>query len=124
MLNILVDESYAFDFLSILDVKLNRHNDGCTQMYKDKVVQALEQQLGKELVGQILKSDEYRRCIDANDAMFNLVDAAKQDTVSAREVDYGNYARCEAKKALQLKFFGSSTSEVKTGYDQYRKEER
>ena len=39
-------------------------------------------------------------CVDANEKMFNLVDKAKRDEVTAKEVDYGNYERCEAKKKL------------------------
>lgn len=122
MLNILVDESYAFDFISILDVKLRRFpyvkqvND-----QRDIIVNSLKMQLGESLMNEILSSDEYKACIDANEIMFDLVDKAKKDEVTAQDVDYGNYRRCEAKKRLQMKFFNSGNVEIKTGYDKYER---
>ncbi len=121
MLNILVDEAYAFDFLSILDVKLSKHYAEQTKRYRECVNNMLKKQLGDRLVDQILNSNEYAACIAANNNMFELVDKAKKDIVTAREVDYGNYERCKAKNALQIKFFGSTGTEVKTGYDTYIK---
>lgn len=123
MLNILVDESYAFDFLSILDVKLAKHNDEKTQKYKDEVIKFLTMQLSNDLVKQILNSNEYQECIAANEKMFDLVDDAKTDKVTAQEVDKGNYVRCLAKNALQLKFFNTSSTEIKTGYDKYSRKD-
>ena len=40
-------------------------------------------QLGESLMNEILSSDEYKACIDANEIMFDLVDKAKKDEVTA-----------------------------------------
>lgn len=122
MLNILVDESYAFDFISILDVKIKRSPEVKESKYqRDIIVSSLKTQLDQHLVDEILKSDEYEDCIRANDKMFDLVDRAKRDEVTAQDVDRGNYERCEAKKKLQMKFFNTESTEMKTGYEKYER---
>lgn len=121
MLYIDVDEGYAFDFLSILDVKkMKLGTSPSTEEYWNRVYVNLCDEIGKSTVDLILKSPEYASCVDANSKMFDLVDLAKADKVTARESDRGNYARCEAKKALQKKFFGNDISEIKIGYDTYK----
>lgn len=123
MLYIDVDEGYAFDFLSILDVKkIKLGANAATEEYWNSVYENLCDELGNPIVDAILKSPEYAVCVDANSKMFDLVDLAKTDKVTARESDRGNYARCEAKKALQKKFFGNDISEIKIGYETYEKE--
>ena len=79
----------------------------------------LKKQLGNELVESILASNEYSRCVEANSKMFDLVNLAKNDEVTAQEVDHGNFMRCKAKQMLQEKFFSQSNTEIKTGYGIY-----
>lgn len=123
MLSILVDESYAFDFISILDVKLKKYPSlSKVKRQRDYIIDSLKTQIGAQIVDDILSSREYMMCIDANDAMFDLVDKAKRDEVTAQDVDRGNYKRCEAKRRLQLKFFNIDSFEIKIGYEKYKEE--
>jgi hypothetical protein len=119
---LIVDESYAFDYLSILHVKcdidnynLQNHSnfDICKKILKD--------QLG-HLFDTIFKSKEYLDCYNANYETFQAVNSAKKDLVPASYVDKCNFKRHQAKIQLQLKYFGSNLTETKIGYEIYEKE--
>jgi len=106
MINISVDEGYAYDFFSILGVKFLR---GLVSL---DVVQdcyfSIEQQVGSELHAKIVASEEYTRLLNLNDDTFDAVNRAKIDTIRASEVHELNHQRYLAKKALQEKFFPES----------------
>jgi len=112
MLNLVVDEGYAYDFLSILYVKLIKNICNET-LYKQYFTQ-IESQVGTNLHKLIINSKEYKDCIQINEDIFNMVNLAKSDQVSASTVHNLNYKRYTAKINLQKIWFPSSqTTEVK-----------
>ena len=118
MISLLVDEAYAFDYLSILEIKakisdqfISNYNDCCEH---------IKLQLSSDF-NTIINSEEYLNLICANQKTFNMVDKAKFNKCSAQDVDKCNYERYKAKVALQKKFFNKSLSEQKIGYEIYKK---
>jgi len=117
MINILVDEAYAFDYLSILEVKKQKSsisNDAWVNCYIH-----LQNQFDNEKWLCIMNSKEYENMIKANELTFDAVDKAKNNEVTAQHVDYCNYQRHTAKQNFQKKFFTSDLSELKIGYEKY-----
>jgi hypothetical protein len=117
MINLKVDEAYAFDYLSILYIKRN-HSDLALNSWID-CGEVLKSQLNIELYDSIINSPEYNLMIQANQKTFEMVDLAKEDKCTARDVDKCNFERYKAKINLQNKFFKKSVSEVKIGYEKY-----
>ena len=118
MITLIVDESYAFDFLSILEVKYEYKK---LPQLAGSILQCkahLKEQL-KDLFDVIMQSNEYKNLYEANKNTFKVVDLAKTDDVKASDVDYSNLLRCQARNQLQEKFFSSKNSEVKFGYERY-----
>lgn len=117
MINILVDEAYAFDYLSILEIKKNKKLDSYNswiQCYK-----YLQDQFDNEKWISMIYSKEYKEILKANELTFDAVDKAKNNEVTAKDVDYCNYMRFLAKQSFQKKFFISNLSEQKIGYEKY-----
>jgi len=117
MINILVDEAYAFDYLSILEVKKQKSsisNDAWANCYIH-----LQNQFDNEKWLYIINSKEYENMIKANELTFDAVDKAKNNEVTAQYVDNCNYQRHAAKQNFQKKFFTSDLSELKIGYEKY-----
>ena len=119
MINLSVDEAYAFDYLSILFIKKGM-SESAYKTWNDCSIY-LNNQIENQLFNEIINSDEYVRMIEANQKTFNMVDLAKEDKCSARDVDMCNYERYKAKINLQNKFFGNKVSEFKIGYEKYEK---
>jgi hypothetical protein len=117
MIKIQVDEAYAFDMLSILEVKYEKKS---TQQNLDnlhELSQSIENQVGAGKFFDILNSDEYESLYHTNVVLFDLIDDIKRgEDISAKEVDDLNYLRWEYKNGIQKKFFGKETGEVKIGY--------
>jgi hypothetical protein len=112
MLNLIVDEGYAYDFLSILHVKVIKKI--CDENLYKKYFSQIELQVGVHLHKLITNSKEYKDCIQINEDIFNMVDLAKSDQVSASTVHNLNYKRYNAKITLQKTWFPSSqTTEAK-----------
>jgi hypothetical protein len=99
-----LDAGYVFDYFSILDVK--KEHGLNVSGHLNETFHLLAGQLGFERLGKILKSAEYKELFKANDEVFNAVDLARRNKIEANEVDKLNTKRFEAKKNLQLKFFG------------------
>ena len=117
MISIEVDEAYAFDYLSILQVKKQKSylsNDTWRKCYMH-----LQNQFDPEKWLLMINSDEYKNMIKANELTFDAVDKAKNNGVTAQHVDYCNYQRHAAKQNFQKKFFTSDLSELKIGYEKY-----
>lgn len=117
MINLLVDEAYAFDYLSILEVKKQKSsisNDAWAKCYA-----YLQNQFDNEKWLHMIHSKEYENMIKANELTFIAVDRAKNNEVTAQHVDYCNYQRHTAKQNFQKKFFTSDLSELKIGYEKY-----
>lgn len=119
MINLNVDEAYAFDYLSILFIKRERNPNSFDAW--NNCSNFLKNQLGDELFNSIINSKEYSDMIDANLKTFNMVDLAKEDKCTARDVDVCNYERYKAKINLQNSFFDNKITEVKIGYEKYEK---
>lgn len=119
MINLLVDEAYAFDYLSILEVKKEKNPQNYNtwlQCYK-----ILSDQFDPKKWSLMINSEEYKQMIVANLHTFEAVDKAKRDEVSAKYVDECNYERYVAKQKFQSKFFDSKLCEQKIGYEVYSK---
>ena len=118
MVNLLVDEAFAFDYLAILKLKADKG-----YMDKDATWDSfnyVKEQVGEKLFNKIIKSDQFKNLYDANSVTFDAVDAAKEDKMLASEVDKTNYFRMVAKKELQRHFFNTELQEVKIGYERLK----
>jgi hypothetical protein len=118
MINLTVDESYAFDYLSILEIKSNKNGD--KKNYK-QCKENIICQIGLDNFLEIEASEEYHQLLKANLNTFNLVEAVKLNPCLGDKVDESNYERYKAKIALQKKFFNENLSEQKIGYEIYKK---
>lgn len=117
MINLLVDEAYAFDYLSILQIKKNKQPDSYNawiECYK-----YLQNQFDDQKWIFMINSQEYEQMINANELTFDAVDKAKNNEITAQYVDQCNYKRYLAKNNFQKKFFNSPLCEVKIGYNNY-----
>jgi hypothetical protein len=112
MINLLVSESYAFDYLSILEIKKDKFQEQ-EKHYKECYL-FLSKQIGHVKFSSILKSQEYLSLKETNLLIFNGVDKAKFNLITAKELDNYNILRYRAKQVLQKKFFHNSISEFKT----------
>lgn len=117
MINLLVDEAYAFDYLSILEVKKQKSsNNNLTWL---NCLSHLQNQFELEKWLSMIHSEEYKNMVKANLLTFEAVDKAKNNEVTAQYVDYCNYQRHIAKENFQKKFFNTNLSELKIGYEKY-----
>jgi hypothetical protein len=111
------DWGYAFDYLSIFHVKIEKKKDDESKTNFSETSQHLIKLLGTKGFYNVYKSHEYQRLYDVNARLFDLVDLAKKDEVKASEVDAGVWERYLAKKALQERFFPNvPLAEQKFGY--------
>lgn len=112
MIELKVDEAYAFDYLSILQIKHEQFGSNEFLSCFEQIVK----QVGIELVRKIVSSPEYGRVINANRKVFDIIEEMRQTnyTIDARMVDRMNTERYEAKKQLQKVFFGNEVTEFKT----------
>ncbi len=106
MINLPVDEAYAYDYLAILEVKVL--NNVCDAEILKACSNAIRKQVGDDMHMHIVESDFYQDCIRVNRLTFEAVDGAKNDTVKASVVHNLNYDRYLAKTRLQNEFFPKS----------------
>lgn len=122
MIRLLVDEAYAFDYLSILDLKRQKSSDSYNAWIN--CYKYLENQFNNDKWQSMINSFEYREMLKANNLTFDAVEKAKNDEVSAQYVDECNYLRYKAKQNFQQKFFSENLSEIKLGYEKYARKSR
>lgn len=104
MINLLVDECFAFDYLSILEVKKNMNKDQNNQNWLI-CFEYLKNQVGEQFL-DIIRSTEYNNLYQANLSTFDAVDKARSGgDITAKQVDDCNMERYYAKVALQKRFF-------------------
>ena len=117
MITLLVDEAYAFDYLSILEVKKEKYSSN----YKTwlNCSNHLQNQFESEKWLLMICSEEYKNMIKANLLTFEAVSKAKNNEVTAQYVDHCNYQRYIAKINFQKKFFDTNLIESKIGYEKY-----
>lgn len=115
MMTILVDEGYAFDFLSILEVKSEEIKTQKNSQSMNECLKHISEQISERDLKDMMGSAEYKNMVKANKKTFLAVDKARYGSVSAKYVDECNMERYKAKVAFQGKFFPTtSISEVKT----------
>lgn len=105
MINLLVDEAYAFDYLAILEVKKEFDNDN------EKAWKECREYLKIQLQDQfekIINSQEYFNLLICNRLTFLAVEKARYGTITAKEVDDCNMQRYHKKKEFQTKFFSKT----------------
>lgn len=96
-----VDESYAFDYLAILQVK--RDNGVAVEAHLAQIETFLVAQV--ENFGAVMASAAYKRMLVANQLTFDAVEQAAHGTISARAVQQANVQRFRAKRRLQRQFW-------------------
>jgi hypothetical protein len=112
MINLIVDEAYAFDYLSILEIKKNL-NISNAENWRNCFI-SIQNQIGIDLMNLIINSQEYKKMIQANQITFDAVEKARYGSITAKEVDEANMLRHKRKIELQAKFFKKSLLEQKT----------
>lgn len=121
MINLQVDEAYAFDYLSILEVKyeknLTKESFAKYQMCSMNLEAELLKDHSLNFYKSVLCSQEYKDLKECNEEVFDLVDKVKTGQCSGLDVDMGNYRRFQAKQKLQKKFFTTELVETKIGYE-------
>lgn len=109
-IRILVDIGYAFDYLSILELKNKKGflTDNIFNLVKSDIVD----QISEQAFNKIHNSAEYRNLLEANIQTFNAVDKAKTNNITAKEVDDCNMLRYHAKIALLQAFTGTDDNSL------------
>jgi len=113
MINLKVDEAYAFDYLSILDIKKSLNKD-CHSAW-EKCFNFIQNQIDQNKMNEIIESIEYQNMIETNKLTFDAVEKARYGKgITAKEVDDINMVRHKRKLELQKKFFDNILTEYKT----------
>lgn len=113
MIQLLVDEAYAFDYLSILEIKKDINSNTYSNWEACKA--NIEQEVGKEKMLDIINSKEYKLMIETNKLTFDAVEKARYGgDITAKEVDRINLERHKRKLELQRKFSHNNLTEYKT----------
>lgn len=115
MINLLVDEAYAFDYLAILNVKNIRYPNKKNERNLQDCIVYLTNQIGYGDMNIMIHSIEYTDLVDINKKTFDLIDGLREGkNISAKEIDDANMDRYYKKKAFQERFFpNSSLTEAK-----------
>lgn len=115
MIAILVDEGYAYDYLSILYVKNDLIKNPKTKDAQKACEEYISNQVGEDKHAKIISSNEFKNMYEVNLKTFNAVEKARYGKISAKEVDNLNMDRYKMKILLQNKFFpGIEVSESKS----------
>lgn len=111
MINLKVDEGYALDYLSILEVKKDKIKSVKSFNNYNDCLNFLVTQNPKVI--KIIRSKEYKKLVKINEKVFEAVDLAKENKISAKEVDLLNTERYFSKIRLQKKYFSKNVMEEK-----------
>ena len=114
MVTIEVDEAFAFDFLSIAKVKVNKKLNGANEQFifhRDN----LQFQVGIKF-SDIVESEEYSNLVRLNEKIYDKLEIVRKNpnVILASEIDELNTERYNTKKKLQFKFFNEDVKEVKS----------
>lgn len=108
MIHLLVDEAYAFDYLSILKVKSDiKKNDFYYQQVCSDMEKRYSNKEYKSSFVDVLNSEEYKSLVECNRQIFDKIDLIRSgdSSITAREIDDLNMKRFYVKNSLQEKFF-------------------
>jgi len=109
MINLKVDEAYAFDYLAILKVKKDLLNSEKNNSNYYECREYLKSQIDDDASwGKIENSIEFFNLIKANTETFEAVELARYGTTTAKHVDDCNMNRYKAKVDFQKTFFPQS----------------
>lgn len=115
MINLLVDEGYAFDYLAILRIKYNRTNNPDVAGHLAECERSVLDQIKSKLFSEVKRSKEYHQLYESNLQVFDSIEKLRSgQDISAKEIDDLNTARFICKKNLQNKFFKTPIKEFKT----------
>lgn len=106
MINLPVDEGYAYDVLAISEVKCIKKINSSKENF-NLLFESLKNQVGN-LHEEIINSVEYAELLSVNLETFDAVERARYGEISAKEVDNLNMKRFYSKIKLQNKFFPNS----------------
>lgn len=104
MITLPVDEGYAYDYLAILQVKVNKNVANSGNAFA-QCFDHIVDEVGIDLHSRICRSPEFFALIQANEKTFDCVERARYGEISAKEVDEANMERYRCKVNLQKKFF-------------------
>lgn len=114
---ITLDWCSIFDIFAIYEIKAYRLENGAKREAVLKSVENLwnemDKQLGTQTLYKIYQSYQYRNLYETNREVWDSVDLAEIDKISAKQVADLNTKRFYYKNQLQLKFFHTSTTEQK-----------
>lgn len=114
MIKISVDESAAFDALSILYVKNDVSPRDDLKKQIEMLLSDIEGVIGYDKMAKVITSDEYSVLEKSNLEIFFLIDKlCNGEKMDAKVIDDANTERFKAKKVLQEKFWGTKLGEVK-----------
>lgn len=120
LIDVPVDVGYAFDMLSILEVKrdVNKKNDIADKLIENvtRLKERIKDGIGDKLFNSIYKSQAYMSLYLVNVELFDKIDLAKHIDIPSKEIDDLNYKRYLHKKQIHEVFFNGEISEVKIGY--------
>jgi predicted transcriptional regulator len=113
MIHIEVDEAYAFDFLSILEIKKKNSEKDINNF--TRISNSISDQIGKELFDIIIKSSYYQSLLCTNKRIYDTIDLLRSNSIEldAKVIDDANTERFKFKKQLQSEFFNSDLVESK-----------
>lgn len=112
--NLYVDLAYAFDFLSILQVKADQLQDDISLNNFNYQKDYIEKQVKPPLFKKIIDSKEYENLYSINKNLWDSINLIKTKKITAKYIDDLNYQRWIIKNKLQKRFFKTKTSEQKT----------
>jgi hypothetical protein len=109
MINLKVDEAYAFDYLAILKVKSDLLNSKKNDSNYFECREFLKSQINNNTLWEkIENSIEFTFLVKANTETFQAVELARYGNTTAKNVDDCNMNRYKAKVDFQKTFFPQS----------------
>lgn len=119
MIKLELDEAFCFDLLSIKKVKFDKNPSAFSKQEYELVFSQINNQIENKKFYDILNSEEYKNLYLINSEVYESVDLAKNNRITAQKVDYLNWVRFIRKKTIQEKFFNTIQNEQKFGYDKW-----
>jgi pyridoxine/pyridoxamine 5'-phosphate oxidase len=113
MINLSVDEAYAFDFLAILEIK--KDNSIGDFVNYENCLTSIRDQVGFEVFYDVMKSEHYHNLVKTNQLVYDYIEQIRNGIqIDGKVVDDANMLRYYHKRALQSEVFQSALVEKKT----------
>jgi hypothetical protein len=115
MISLKVDEAFAFDYLSILEVKIIKGVLPPVDAYTNGVRNFIAMQIGAKKFEEIIQSPEFKGLVKANEEVFDLIERTRNgEALDAKLPDIANMERFKCKKEIQKKYFDTDLIEAKS----------